>query len=524
MIIAKELEKAMKEKIELWLYGGKNKAFFIAHNAEIHQYNSKMMDRLLLVMTNIIGAYLLISTISDLFSKYFSVYLICFIILLVMLVIYKVKKNKSIVFTKIYIMVFSIVIFIFVCVLGTIYEPATKATLFIVYVLVLPMLFIIPANYMYGFLILATIIFSFMSIKVKALPIAMMDVAHSVTCLILGIFLCRHILASRMALYATNEQIDLRNHQLENEVNERRKKQEELRLRLEQHQIIMDQTTDILFEWDIRNDTLNFSSNWRKKFGYEPIADEISGRIPLSENIHADDMSAFVKIMKDTANGKPYSETEFRIKNSEGEYSWCRIRATAQFDDEGHAVKAVGVVLDINAEKQEKQNLLKMAQRDALTGIYNKATTNAIVNRRMEDYDFNVLQALLIIDVDFFKTVNDTYGHMAGDGILTKVAEQLKCNISYRDVVGRIGGDEFLVYLSKVENEADALEKAHRIHSALGLLIPEEGVPPITSSIGMAVFPHGTVNFEDLCRYADIALYLRKDKGRNGVTLYNKHD
>lgn len=73
--------------------------------------------------------------------------------------------------------------------------------------------------------------------------------------------------------------------------------QEELRLWLEQHQIIMDQTTDILFEWDIR--------------------------IPLSDNIHPEDMPAFVKIMKDTADGKPYSETEFRIKDSKDRYCWC---------------------------------------------------------------------------------------------------------------------------------------------------------------------------------------------------------
>lgn len=310
--------------------------------------------------------------------------------------------------------------------------------------------------------------------------------------------------------------------QLQNEITVRKQEQEELRLRLEQHQIIMDQTTDILFEWDIRKDKLTFSSNWRKKFGYEPIGDEISERIPLSKNIHSEDMPVFVKLMKDTAAGSPYSEAEFRIKDSMGRYRWCRIRATAQFDDGGKAVKAVGVILDINTEKKEKQNLLKLAQRDELTGIYNKAATNGLVARRMKDFDFTVLQALLIIDIDFFKTVNDTYGHMAGDNIISEVAAQLKSHIRFSDVVGRIGGDEFLVYFPEVESKDAAFWKAKHLHAAVGMLMPEAGAPPITCSIGMAIFPHGAVEYSDLFRYADAALYLRKDKGRDGVTVYDR--
>ncbi|MEG1276329.1 MAG: sensor domain-containing diguanylate cyclase, partial [Ruthenibacterium sp.] len=245
---------------------------------------------------------------------------------------------------------------------------------------------------------------------------------------------------SRIALCTSNEH-------LEDEVKDRKQAQEALRLQLEQHQIITNQATDILFEWDILKDTLVFSQNWYKKFGYSPINSQISGRIPLSKNIHPDDVPAFTRIIKDMADGTPYSEAELRIKNSKGLYAWCRVRATAQFDLQGHPVKAVGVILDINAETEEKQTLLKMAQRDPLTGIYNKAATNALVTRLMKDSDGSVLQALLIVDIDYFKTVNDTYGHMAGDNILSAVATQLRSHIQTGDVVGRIGGDEFLVYL-----------------------------------------------------------------------------
>lgn len=212
----------MWDKIQPWCYGGKSKAFYTAQNKAIHGYNSKMMDRLLWVMTIIIGGYLVISTGAGLFSKYFSAYLGCFIALLLMLCTFKLIAYKSIVLTWVYIILFSVVLFAFVCVLGTVFEPNTRATLFIVYVLVLPMLFIVPTNYMYGFLAIANGVFAIVALQVKPLYYAQMDIAHSITCLIMGIFLCHHILASRMALYAANELLDTRNLQLENEINVRK--------------------------------------------------------------------------------------------------------------------------------------------------------------------------------------------------------------------------------------------------------------------------------------------------------------
>lgn len=211
----------MKEKFQKWFYGGKSKAFFVTQEKAIHEYNSKMMNRLLLVMTMIVGAYLVVSIGSELFSKYFSAYVACFSLLLLMSCTYKLKKNKSIAFTRIYIILFSMVMFTFVCVLGTIFEPTTRATLYIVYVLVLPMLFVIPTPCMYGFLALTTAVFSIVALCVKALNFAKMDIAHAVTCLVIGLFLSHHILESRMTLYELNEQMDARNLQLDKQLQEK---------------------------------------------------------------------------------------------------------------------------------------------------------------------------------------------------------------------------------------------------------------------------------------------------------------
>lgn len=304
------------------------------------------------------------------------------------------------------------------------------------------------------------------------------------------------------------------------EINDRKREQEELRLSLERHQVIMDQATDIIFEWDIRADTLLFSQNWRKKFGYDAINRQISGKIPLSNNIHPDDMPAFVKIMRDTALGVPYSETEFRIRNTGGIYLWCRIRATAQYDENKRPIKAVGVIVDIDREKRQQQALLEQAQRDALTGLYNKATVNALVGQRMQEKTSEELQALLMIDIDYFKTVNDTYGHLCGDSLLSDVAAVLSSHIRSTDVAGRIGGDEFLIYLPEVTSEAAVSKKIQSLLASLRLLTPEIGAPPITCSIGAAVFQRGTIDYHTLYQCADRALYHQKNNGRGGFSFY----
>lgn len=305
------------------------------------------------------------------------------------------------------------------------------------------------------------------------------------------------------------------------EINERKKEQEELRLTLERHQVIMDQTTDIIFEWDIVQDTLSFSPNWRKKFGYEPIHKHISRLLPRSGNIHSEDMSAFLKIMKDTAAGIPYSEAEFRIGDSAGRYLWYKIRATAQYNDDHQPIKAVGVIIDIDVEKKHKQALLDQAQRDALTGLYNKAAVNKLVEQRMLEKSVPTNQALMIIDVDRFKDVNDIFGHLCGDSVLSDVAAILKGCIRSTDFAGRIGGDEFLVYLPEIPDEKTARLKANSIMNALHSLKPEKAALPITCSIGAAVCPRNSVDYLMLYKRADLALYRQKNSGRNGFFFYS---
>lgn len=305
------------------------------------------------------------------------------------------------------------------------------------------------------------------------------------------------------------------------DITDRKKVEEELRLSLERHRVIMDQATDIIFEWDIRNDSLLFSSNWRKKFGYDPIQTDISRRIPYSDKIFGEDMPAFVKIMEDTAAGTPYSETEFRIMDIRGNKRWCRIRATTQYDGDNHPIKAVGIITDIDNDKKQKEQLMDMARKDALTGLYNKAAIQSIVEDQLRNDKKCSNRMMMIIDVDNFKSVNDTYGHLCGDSLLADIANTLKKLFRSTDYIGRIGGDEFLIFLPDVTGREAATAKAVSVQTAFERIRMSELVKGITCSIGISFGPQEADGYLKMYQEADRALYYMKGHGKSGFAFYD---
>ena len=181
-------------------------------------------------------------------------------------------------------------------------------------------------------------------------------------------------------------------------------------------------------------------------------------------------MPAFRQLLKAASAGAPYSSAEFRIRSWDGRYLWCRIRATTQFDSEGRPIKAVGVITDIDAEKKHEQRLLEQAQKDSLTGLLNQSAARSRAAELIEGRRPEEIQALMILDLDNFKNVNDQYGHLCGDAVLTDLAACLKRQFRGSDVIGRIGGDEFAVFLSSLSQASDAGVKAGEILAAIAAL------------------------------------------------------
>lgn len=307
------------------------------------------------------------------------------------------------------------------------------------------------------------------------------------------------------------------------DVSQTKAEQEKLRLTLERHKIILDQTNDIIFEWDIALDQIYYSHNWIKKFGYQPISRDISKRIPQASHIMPEDMPHFIRLREQTLTGLPYNETELRIANADGRYIWCRLRATTQFNDEGKPVKAVGVILDIDGEKRRAQDLLEQAERDNLTHLYNKNAARRRIDQFITQLGPKDRSAMLIIDLDNFKSVNDNFGHMFGDAVLMETAGHLKKIFRAQDIIARIGGDEFLVYIHKLSGPDRLPVKAEQVVSSIQEILADQlHQQPLSCSVGAACCPTDASGFQELYQCCDQALYNAKARGKNQYALYDQ--
>lgn len=306
------------------------------------------------------------------------------------------------------------------------------------------------------------------------------------------------------------------------DVTESRNTREEQRLSLELHQIIMDQATDIIFVWDFQNDTMSYSSNWEKKFGYKPSYHGLDKLDTVFHHIHPDDVPALKDIMLAVKNGNSFTTAEARIQNSEGRYIWCRFRSTDQYDEAGKPLKAVGVITDIDEEKRMIDDLRRRAEQDALTGLYNREETECRIKRYLKENPDKTC-ALIMLDTDNFKSVNDKQGHLFGDAVLSELALGMKKLTRRSDVVGRIGGDEFTIFLKNISSREEAAQKAAQLLELFQDTFKHGKCPiKVTCSAGIALFPEDGNDFQSLYRCADQALYQAKSKGKNRFVMFDR--
>lgn len=297
-----------------------------------------------------------------------------------------------------------------------------------------------------------------------------------------------------------------------------------LSMSLQRHEIILNQTNDIIFEWDLLSNRLNLSSNWEKLFHYAPRSAFHSEIIKIIR-VHPDDRAALTRFFNDIAEGAPYVESESRIARADGTYLWCRGRSTQQFDQAGTPIKAIGIIANIDEEKQRAQKLMEKAERDTLTGLYNKGTVQALISEHLLNRRGDAMDALLIIDVDNFKGVNDSEGHPFGDTLLIHIASCLNSIFRSSDLIGRIGGDEFIVLARDIPDIGLIRQKADQLLlAASALSSAEKRRFAVSCSIGIAIVTEEKAALEELYSNADWALYKAKRGGKNRHALYENDD
>jgi len=296
----------------------------------------------------------------------------------------------------------------------------------------------------------------------------------------------------------------------------------EVQFTLEQYQNVLEQTDTAVFEWDAVTDTIAYSKQWYKLFGYNPISEKFSTELKKRSHFHPDDIPAFLDGIEKMKNGDTTSAIEARIAKSDGRYLWCRIRAGAIYDSKGKLLKVYGLLLNIDEEKRAVKTLKAQAERDSLTQLFNKQAGRKHVEEFLSS-DPTPSGALILIDLDNFKRVNDQFGHMFGDTILSQAAIKIKRFFRSHDIVARIGGDEFMVLIKDL-SEPNLIKQRcsqilERFSSTFAHLYKNCN---LGCSIGIALIPEHGKSYQELFQRADQALYYAKGSGKNKFCFYSE--
>ncbi|MDB5985746.1 MAG: hypothetical protein JWR16_799 [Nevskia sp.] len=239
--------------------------------------------------------------------------------------------------------------------------------------------------------------------------------------------------------------------------------------------------------------------------------------------IHPDDRS-IVQAWLSSLTQYHGATLQYRIIRPDGEVRWLEDRARLVCNARGQAVRLDGVATDISERKTHDAQMAHMANHDALTGLPNRNLLNdrvaqALAQARRTGRPL----ALLFLDLDGFKFINDSFGHTQGDILLKAVAARLKQIVWDGDTVARLGGDEFVIMLQNLPHPAAADDVANKLLQALSLpLLADNRSLQVTASIGISVFPEDGDNAELLLKHADVAMYQAKAAGRSGFRRYAK--
>lgn len=237
--------------------------------------------------------------------------------------------------------------------------------------------------------------------------------------------------------------------------------------------------------------------------------------------VHPDDWATFDEFCAAMDRGDEHISYEVRQVSDESVFVWFRYVGIPVYDKDHKPYKIMGKTMDITEEKKNQELLEQKAERDSLTDLYNKAKMRKLVEKHIRRADAHDEGAFLIIDIDDFKSINDTYGHLYGDEVLIKVANILLISTGLEDYAGRIGGDEFCVFCRGENAGQHAMETAERI-SQMADRVQLSG-RRVTLSMGISKYPADAATYEDLYQKADQALYRVKHSGKNAFSVYDKN-
>lgn len=294
---------------------------------------------------------------------------------------------------------------------------------------------------------------------------------------------------------------------------------EQAEMEAKRFQIICELSNNILFDYDIETGTMTTTQPISDLYEKETEIPHFYQNVEESHAIYPYDLPALYQFLAN-AMGQEILETELRILYN-GCYVWFRLEGLVLKNASQKPIRIIGKFTNIDHIKRENEHLQKELQRDPMTGVYNKVATEHLIDRYLQGAGEDNVSALFVLDVDNFKYINDTFGHLTGDAILTNIVREIKNVLRSSDIFGRIGGDEFVIFVKNIRSREVARTKAKRLCRVFRTISLMDDFPCVVSgSIGIAIFPADGQSYHKLFSNADSALYIAKGQGKDGFAFH----
>lgn len=289
----------------------------------------------------------------------------------------------------------------------------------------------------------------------------------------------------------------------------------ELKIRNSRYSMLAEISNEYFFEYDVKRDVLILSDKIALLIGTERKIRGYGNRLKnhLVDVIHENSSETMElnKMMKE--NDKSY---EIEIPFLDGRKGHFKVINTNLYGKNQKIEYVVGKLVDISEEVAEKNALIRKAQIDGMTGLYNPTSTREKIITMIAKRQADTVDAFILIDVDFFKEINDNYGHYTGDQVLQRLSETIKKTFRKTDVAGRFGGDEFCIYMQNIPSEKFVKSRCRQLNEEISSSV--DGMN-ISLSIGISLVDNKKT-FDDIYKEADHALYEAKRNGKNQYAVY----
>ncbi len=282
----------------------------------------------------------------------------------------------------------------------------------------------------------------------------------------------------------------------------------------ERYRLISEVDNIVVFDYSPADDVMTFSKN---RPGQPPEEEIHPNYLKSLENrafyIHQEDITTVRQCLSNACDAPVRGTLEFLGRYFCEQYHWQRMRYVSVADENGTVYRIVGCVEDINDERLLQTQLQQRAQRDGTTGLMNKDTGRLSIEAALKEMPEGQMDAVLFIDLDNFKTINDTFGHMEGDAVLKRLASCFTHLFRQDDIIARFGGDEFIVYMHNAQSVEALLKKADAVTDKVRTIRMKNG-EEVHCSVGLTI-ARPKESFTEVFERIDAALYLAKSAGKN---------